>query len=220
MLREWIDRIRHSWRSARLWLIVGIGVKRWLVVLIAASAFLGMGLVFLLFVLQSADILPQILYQALTLRFCPCGCVLLPIVVGTIVILLAIVRLSSNLLEPFRPPDKLVAESLCFTGSSIRGVLSQLAAAPVCPACCVVCANTRATSPLLSPWLMMVVAVGACDVNWACCRPVTFATISPPWPVTKPDDTIDAISLWRSGDNQRTKSVAKAMRLVIYCSQR
>ncbi|MCO5186221.1 MAG: YvcK family protein [Anaerolineae bacterium] len=122
MLREWIERIRHSWRSARLWLIVGIGVKRWLVVLIAASAFLGMGLVFLLFVLQSADILPQILYQALTLRFLPLWLrVLLPIVVGTIVILLAIVRLSSNLLEPFRPPDKLVAESLLFHRQLDRG---------------------------------------------------------------------------------------------------
>jgi uncharacterized cofD-like protein len=102
-----------NWQSARLWLIIGIGIKRWLVVMIVAAAFLGMGVVYLLIVLHSAELLPDLLYNILTLNFLPLGLrVLLPLIIGLAIVLYAIMRLGSNLVDPFRLPDSPVAESL------------------------------------------------------------------------------------------------------------
>jgi uncharacterized cofD-like protein len=106
-------RLRMNWQAARLWLMIGIGIKRWLVVLVVASAFLGMGVVYLLFVLHSAELIPDTLFSMLTLSFLPLWLrVLLPLVVGLGVVLFAILRLGSNLVDPFRQPDSQLAQSL------------------------------------------------------------------------------------------------------------
>jgi uncharacterized cofD-like protein len=96
-----------------LWLVYGMGVKRWLVVLSLGAAATGMGLVYLLIMVRNGGWLPDRLYYLLTLQFLPLwGRVILPLVVGGVIIATALVRLGTNLVAPFRRPGEDVVESL------------------------------------------------------------------------------------------------------------
>lgn len=99
-----------------------MGVKRWLIVLILGAAATGIGLVYLLKVLHEAGWLPDILYHLLTLQFLPMlGRVLLPLLLGGVIIAVAVVRLGTNLVAPFRRPDEAVVESLYHYTQRSRG---------------------------------------------------------------------------------------------------
>ncbi len=105
-LRDLLDR----WRG---WFTLGIGVKRWLVVLGIGAVIAGTGISALLIAMRRWGPFYRDLYSLLTLQFLPTGLrILLPLMLGSIIMLLAIVRLSSNLVAPFRRPDEDVAASL------------------------------------------------------------------------------------------------------------
>jgi uncharacterized cofD-like protein len=73
----------------------------------------GTGIGSLLLILGQRDVLPSELYDLLTLQFLPTGLrILVPLAVGLIVIVFALIRLGNNLLAPFVRPDDDVARSL------------------------------------------------------------------------------------------------------------
>jgi uncharacterized cofD-like protein len=111
-----MSRLRALWRSLyvrRRWLTIGIGVKRWLGLLVAGAAVTSIGWVYLLLTVNREGWLPGPLYDALTLRFLPLGLrVVLPLLVGGLIILVAVVRLGKSLVEPLRGGEGAVVDSL------------------------------------------------------------------------------------------------------------
>ena len=105
--------MRALWRAWRGWFVVGIGVKRWLIVLGVGAVIAGIGIGSLLLLMGQYQSLPHTLHSALTLQFLPVGLrILVPLLVGAAITLLAIVRLGNNLLAPFLRPGDDVALSL------------------------------------------------------------------------------------------------------------
>lgn len=96
------------------WLSVGIGLKRWLVMLVAGSAVLGMGFVYGLIWLRRNGLLSSSrLYEALTLQWLPPWLAMLaPLILGTALIIAALLKLGVNLTAPFRRPDESIAEQI------------------------------------------------------------------------------------------------------------
>ncbi|MBK7215728.1 MAG: YvcK family protein [Candidatus Promineofilum sp.] len=111
-----MSRLRALWRFLyirRRWLTIGIGVKRWLVLLVAGAAVTSMGWVYLLLTFNREGWLPGPLYDALTLRFLPLWLrVALPLLVGGLIILVAVIRLGKSLVEPLRGGEGAVVDSL------------------------------------------------------------------------------------------------------------
>jgi uncharacterized cofD-like protein len=111
-----MSRLRALGRSLyvrRRWLTIGIGVKRWLVLLVVGAAVTSMGWVYLLLAVNREGWLPGPLYDALTLRFLPLGLrMALPLLAGGLIILVAVVRLGKSLVEPLRDGEGAVVDSL------------------------------------------------------------------------------------------------------------
>ncbi len=111
-----MSRLRALWRSIyvrRRWLTIGIGVKRWLVLLVVGVAVTSMGWVYLLLAFNREGWLPGPLYDTLTIRFLPLWLrVALPLLVGGLIILVAVVRLGKSLVEPLRGGEGAVVDSL------------------------------------------------------------------------------------------------------------
>lgn len=104
---------RNLWRAWRGWFAVGIGVKRWLIILAIGAVVAGTGVGTLLLVLGQGQLLSNAIYNALTLHFMPTPLrILVPLVVGAVIIVVAIYRLGNNLLAPFLQPGDDVASSL------------------------------------------------------------------------------------------------------------
>lgn len=100
-------KLRRYLRSAVQWLLIGIGVKRWLLVLVGGGAVLSLGFGFLLRELYP---LPRIFYY-LTLQFIPRAArAALFVVVGLVTIGVGLLGLNRSLLRPFTDvtPDALV----------------------------------------------------------------------------------------------------------------
>lgn len=98
--------------TARHWLAPGIGVKRWLLLLVLGSSLMGLGVIYVLLAVYQVDLVSQALYRLLVLAFLPIPLRLtLPLIVGFLLVAVAIARLSRNLLEPFRRPGDSVGES-------------------------------------------------------------------------------------------------------------
>lgn len=103
----------HTWLPNRHWLKIGIGVKRWLLLLGVGAAVSGMGLVYLILVFRRAGWMPAVVYDVLTMQFLPVELrVLLPLIVGVGLILTAVAQIGRTLVAPFRTADVPVAESL------------------------------------------------------------------------------------------------------------
>lgn len=95
------------------WLFVGMGVKRWLLILGVGALIAGMGFVYAILLVNQAGWLPQSIYDLLTLQFLPYFWrMLLPLLVGGGIILLSVYMLGRRLIAPFRHPDERVAETL------------------------------------------------------------------------------------------------------------
>jgi len=83
------------------WLTIGLGVKRWLVLLLAGITLLGLGLAYLLIDIYRDAPLPGVFYY-LTLQFIPR--LLRALLVGGLgigLVALAVIKLSQSLLAPF-----------------------------------------------------------------------------------------------------------------------
>ncbi|MCA9936775.1 MAG: YvcK family protein [Ardenticatenaceae bacterium] len=104
------------WQSLafhKRWFVIGIGIKRWLLLLGLGAAVAGMGLVYFILVLYREKLMSHRVYDILTLQFLPVGLrIFLPALVGGCLILIAVVRIGSTLVAPFRSDDEHVVESL------------------------------------------------------------------------------------------------------------
>jgi uncharacterized cofD-like protein len=114
--------LRRQWASWSRWLTPGIGVKRWLIMLAFGALVAGTGVASLLIVLRRQSAFAAELYYFLTLQFMPGWFrILVPLLIGGLFIFLAILRLGSNLVAPFRRPGEGVAESLHSFSQRNRG---------------------------------------------------------------------------------------------------
>jgi uncharacterized cofD-like protein len=106
-----LNRVRALIRTR--WLTIGIGVKRWLLLLLLGITFLGLGLAYALIDIYRTQPLPDVFYY-LTLQFLPRILrAILVAAVGFGSIGLALIKLSRALLEPFARPGKLpIAEAM------------------------------------------------------------------------------------------------------------
>jgi uncharacterized cofD-like protein len=109
-------------RANGRWLTLGLGIKRWLVVLGAGSLVAGMGFVYVILLLHQAEWLPTAVYNLLTLQFLsPIWRALLPLLGGGLIMLLAVAKIGKNLLAPFRNPDERLLSSLYHYSKQGRG---------------------------------------------------------------------------------------------------
>ncbi len=99
------------------WLSVGIGIKRWLLLLGAGAFFVGIGIAYVVNWLYQADLMPAFLYK--TAVWQP---VLIIFLTGGGMILFAIWRIGLNLVAPFRNADQSVVSSLIDHSRQGRGV--------------------------------------------------------------------------------------------------
>ena len=108
-MQSFWEKLRANGR----WLTLGLGIKRWLLLLGIGSLVTGMGFVRVILLLQEGGLLPTAVYDVLTLPFLPyVWRALLPLLLGGLVMLLAVTRLARNLVAPFRNPDERVLSSL------------------------------------------------------------------------------------------------------------
>lgn len=104
----------HRWlNSLRLWLIVGIGIKRWLLLLAFATLLTGVGTLYFALELVQAGFIPDSFYAVVTLSFLPSWLrVMIFLIFGIGLAALALVRLGISLVAPFRQPGEDVAATL------------------------------------------------------------------------------------------------------------
>lgn len=101
-------RMHDVWRAVyirRRWLTFGIGIKRWLLVLAVGAAVMSIGWLPLLSAGQRREWL-MLPFLPVVLR------VLVPFIVGGSLVLLAVVKLGKNLVEPLRAGQGAVVDSL------------------------------------------------------------------------------------------------------------
>jgi uncharacterized cofD-like protein len=99
-----------------------MGVKRWLLVMVAGSVVMGMGFVYLMVIAFRSGLLPTTVFNHLMLGFMPIPWrIILPLLLGFLLIVVATVRLGANLVEPFRRPGDSLAASLYFHSRRGRG---------------------------------------------------------------------------------------------------
>ena len=108
---------RSSWK----WLYVGLGVKRWLVSLVAGMTLLGLGSAYLLVELYREIILPDIFYY-LTLQFIPrVWRGILFVTLAVALVALSLYKLSQSLLAPFTRDDTNLIDALYRQRARKRG---------------------------------------------------------------------------------------------------
>ena len=107
------ERIRELIAQTRLWLMVGIGIKRWLVLVAFATLVLGVGAFSFAVELVSRGILPRDIYNALTLQFLSdTARIAIFLFAGLGLLLFSLAGLSSTLISPFRRPGEQIPETL------------------------------------------------------------------------------------------------------------
>ena len=93
--------------------MIGLGVKRWLVILTVAAAMLGVGLVFVVMWLRAEGWISAEFFKTLSLiGIRNQSRIVMTLIPGAILFLVAIIKLTRNLIEPFRQPNEDIAESL------------------------------------------------------------------------------------------------------------
>lgn len=108
-----ITQIFKDWEIWRGWFTPGIGVKRWLFLLAIGAIIAGTGIGAFFLVLGQQAVMPGYLYDWITLDFLPTGLrILVPLLLGGTLILMAVYKLSKNIIAPFRTPGVRVVESL------------------------------------------------------------------------------------------------------------
>jgi uncharacterized cofD-like protein len=114
-------RARSALRAVRAWLTPGIGVKRWILVLVLGTLLVGLGLSVFLIELNRSNPDSQLLYW-LTLRFLDRSIRALVLIVGGgAAVGLSVVALSRALLAPFQVPGRPAAEAMAAHRRRERG---------------------------------------------------------------------------------------------------
>ena len=119
-------RKQPFWRTAisgfRL-LALGIGIKRWLLLLAVGAQFAGIGIAYLVTVLYHAGWFPASIYDIIFLGKLPVWQrIILMLSIGGGMVLLALWRLGLNLVAPFRNADQSLISSLVDHSRQGRGV--------------------------------------------------------------------------------------------------
>lgn len=103
---------RKLWLSGR-WLMLGLGLKRWLILLGLGAACIGLGLVYLILLLEDAGWVSQQFFERALLLFLPLPWrIVLLLSIGLVLVGLAIWRMGLNLLSPFYQPNLEMVEQL------------------------------------------------------------------------------------------------------------
>lgn len=108
-------------RSTWKWLYIGIGIKRWLVLLFLGITIISLGFAYVLIDIYREARMPEVFYY-LTLQFLDRAVRgILFGVIGIAMIVIALSKLSATLLAPFTSPDTDLAESLYRKRTRQRG---------------------------------------------------------------------------------------------------
>lgn len=101
-----------SWRRVTRWLQPGLGVKRWLLLMIVGTAFIGLGLAVVLLGLYRAH--PDSFWMGLlSLNALPrWGRVIVLSLVGIVFLVLGVIQLNRSLLAPYMRPGRPVVEAI------------------------------------------------------------------------------------------------------------
>ncbi len=101
-----------AWRRVRRWLQPGLGVKRWLLLMIVGTAFIGLGLAFVLLGLYRAH--PDSFWMGLlSLNALPrWGRVIVLSLTGLAFLILGFIQLNRSLLAPYIRPGRPVVEAI------------------------------------------------------------------------------------------------------------
>ncbi|HFQ92429.1 MAG TPA: YvcK family protein [Anaerolineae bacterium] len=109
-------------RYNRRWLWPGLGIKRWLLLLVLATAVISIGIMNLLLTTRAAGWLPDRLFDLLTLQFLPPVLqIILPWLVGGVLLAIAVERLGQRLIAPFPRSDAGMAETIYVHTQRQRG---------------------------------------------------------------------------------------------------
>ena len=101
---------RHT--SAWKWLVPGINIKRWLVLVFFGITLLALGVAFLLTEVYRGQAVPSVFYY-ITLQFLPrVARAVIVGVLGSVAIVLALVQLNRSLLAPFVRPGEALVDSV------------------------------------------------------------------------------------------------------------
>lgn len=111
-----MGRRKFTWASLidrRRWLTLGIGVKRWMLVLAAGTIVASLGWINILLEISRAGWVSSRWFDWITLQFLPGWArIVLPLFLGGLIISLALVKLGKNLVEPLRGKSGAVVDSL------------------------------------------------------------------------------------------------------------
>ncbi len=106
-------RIKQFLSSLRVWMIVGIRIKRWLVLVAIATLILGVGALYFAIELVKIGIVSRRTYDLLTLQFLPDWArIALFLLLGLLLLVYALTQLGTSLVEPFRRPGETLGETL------------------------------------------------------------------------------------------------------------
>ncbi len=109
-------------RYNRRWLWPGLGIKRWLLLLVVATAVISIGTINLLRAARLAGWLPVWLFDLLTLQFLPPVLqIILPWLAGGVLLAIAVERLGQRLIAPFPRSEAGMAETIYVHTQRQRG---------------------------------------------------------------------------------------------------
>ncbi len=109
-------------RYNRRWLSIGLGVKRWLLLLAVGTAVVGVGLIDIFHLVNQSGWLSDSTLSLLTLRFLPPVLqIALSLLLGGICVVIAVEKLGRRLLSPFPQPHGGMAEMLYTQSKKGRG---------------------------------------------------------------------------------------------------
>ncbi|MCP4420257.1 MAG: YvcK family protein [Chloroflexi bacterium] len=109
---------RFVFFSSSRWLMPGMGVKRWLLVLGVGTAVSSLAIINLIFLLKQKTWI----YNILTLQFLPPPYrIVLPLLLGMLLVLWGVLKIGQNLMAPFQAEDTDVAERIYEHSRQRRG---------------------------------------------------------------------------------------------------
>lgn len=109
-------------RYNRRWLWPGLGINRWLLLLVLATAVISIGIMNLLLTTRTAGWLPGWLFDLLSLQFLPPALqIILPWLAGGILLAIAVERIGQKLIAPFPRSDAGMAETIYVHTQRQRG---------------------------------------------------------------------------------------------------
>lgn len=109
-------RLRTVWRSLvarRRWLTLGLGIKRWLLLLVLGTSLIGIGWLHILLLFSSQPMIANPIGRTLLLLFLPPWLrILLPLIIGGLLVFWSVVRIAKTVVAPLRTNGRDVVESL------------------------------------------------------------------------------------------------------------